>query len=122
MKRDPLASMTVDQLIERFAELGIGQYDADSYRNLPKFKRLFKAMEAVNQELKARGPEARSALRRLYHHPNIQVRIASAVRTADEFPEEVRPVLEAIRASSRYPQAADAGMCLDRLDGVPRIW
>jgi hypothetical protein len=73
-------------------------------------------MTAVDEELRARGREARLALLTLYDHPNMQVRVKAAIKTLGVAPEAARKVLEAIRASKWQPQAMDAGMILRGLD------
>jgi len=67
--------MTVDQLVARFAEIGIVQYQVLLGGATREFKRLFDQMNAVDKELRARGQQARLAQVRLYDHPNIQVRL-----------------------------------------------
>lgn len=121
---DPgLKALTVDQLVERFAEIGIAQYQAledhetwiEDNPNL-KFNRLFEQMNEVDNELRARGRDARLALQRLYSHPNIQVRLKAAVRTLGVAPAAARQVIQAIAGSNWFPQAGDAGMTLSALD------
>ncbi|MGH6838401.1 MAG: DUF2019 domain-containing protein [Methylocella sp.] len=73
-------------------------------------------MDAVDNELRARGLEARLALLRLYDHPNIEVRLKAATRTLAIAPIAARRVIEAIKASQQFPQAGDAGMTLRYLD------
>ncbi len=116
MKRVTLQELTIDELVDRFVELGIGQDQAELYDENSKYNMLFKQMTAVDQELRARGREARLALLRLYNHPNMQVREQAAIKTLGVAPEAARKVLEAIRASKWQPQALDAGMILRGLD------
>jgi hypothetical protein len=123
MKNANLKSMTVDQLVARFAEIGVAQYRAlddheDWIENNPnlKFNRLFNQMNEVDLELRSRGREARLALQRLYVHPNIQVRLKAAKRTLAVAPDVARQVIETIADSQWYPQAGEAGMTLFALD------
>jgi len=106
----------IDELVKRFAELGIAQDNAELYGEIPKYNRLFKEMEAVDQELRARGRVARLALLRLFNHSNMQVRVQAAIDSLGVAPESARKVLEAIRASKWQPQAMAAGMILRGLD------
>ncbi|MGH6823215.1 MAG: DUF2019 domain-containing protein [Methylocella sp.] len=108
--------MTVDQLVDRFAEIGIAQYPAVMGGATREFKRLFDQMNAVDTELRARGQDARLALLRLYDHPNVQVRLKAAKRTLGVAPEAARNVIQAIYDSKRYPQAGEAGMTISNLD------
>jgi hypothetical protein len=70
--------MTVDQLVDRFADIGVAQDQALLYDEIGKFNRLFDQMHAVDNELRARGLAARLALLRLFDHPNMQVRLEAA--------------------------------------------
>ncbi len=67
-------------------------------------------------ELKARPGDARHALVSLYQHPNLQVVLNAAKATLAVAPDAARRMIEAIAESKAYPQAGDAGMCLDNLD------
>ncbi len=73
MKRLKLEEMSVDELFERFAEVGIAQDKAELMGELGKFNRLYGQMDEVDKELRARGMKARLALVRLFDHPNMQV-------------------------------------------------
>jgi UTP-glucose-1-phosphate uridylyltransferase len=108
--------MSVDQLVERFAEIGVAQYQALLGGATREFKRLFDQMKAVDQELRARGQQARLALIRLYDHPNIQVRLQAARNTLGVAPVAARKVIEEVSESGWFPQAGDAGMTLSNLD------
>ncbi len=121
--KNQLSEMSVDQLVERFAAIGEAQYQAleeheDWIEDNPnlKFNRLFKQMNEVDNELRARGRDARLALQRLYSHPNIQVRLKAAVSTLGVAPEGARQVIQKIADTDWFPQAGDAGMTLFALD------
>jgi hypothetical protein len=108
--------MTVEQLVDRFVEIGISQDNALMMDDLVKFKKLFTQMEAVKAELKSRDGDQRRALLRLYSHPNMQVRLKAVKATLAVSPEEARRKLEAIANSHHFPQAGEAGMSLYNLD------
>lgn len=116
MKPKNLDEMTVDELIERFAEIGVAQYKALDDDDYAKFNRLYRQMDEVDRELRARGPEARLALLKLYTYPNMQVRLKAATRTLGVALGPARQVLQAIRDSKWPPQYLDAGMLLMSLD------
>lgn len=116
MKQAKLDEMTIDELAERFAEIGIAQDQAELMGEIGKFNRLFDQMHAVDIELRARGPAARLALLRLFDYPNMQVRLQAAKRTLGVAPEAARKVIQAIYDSKWYPQAGEAGMSLWNLD------
>jgi hypothetical protein len=116
MRRIDLTSLTIQQLVDRFADLGIVQDQALLEGNIARYTRLYKQMEAVDTELRARGLEARRALMALYKHPNVQVRLATAKRTLGVAPDEARAELEALSKLIWLPQGPDAGMCLWNLE------
>jgi len=115
MKRK-LQDLTVDQLVDSFADIGVAQDQALLYDEHKKYTRLFSDMNEVDQELRSRGVKARLALLKLYNHPNMQVRVKAAVRTLAVAPEEARRALREISDSQSYPQAADASMILRDFD------
>ena len=116
MKRDDLRAMTVDQLVELFAEITREQYRAIAKDDNAKYNRLFSRMDAVEQELKGRDGDQRQALLRLYTDLNAQVRLAAAKATLAVAPEDARRLLRAIADSHDNPQAGDAGMSLVNLE------
>ena len=81
MKLAKLEQMTTDQLVTRFAEIGIAQDQAELMGEIGKFNSLYRQMDATEKELRRRGQAARLALLRLYEHPNMQVRLNAAKRT-----------------------------------------
>ncbi len=116
MKQAKLDQMTIDQLVTRFAEIGVAQDEAELVGEIGKFNSLYRQMDATEKELRRRGPEARLALLNLYDHPNMQVRLNAAKRTLGIAPDAARHALQAIFDSKFQPQAMDAGMCLWNLD------
>lgn len=116
MRRLRLEDMTVDQLVERFAKIGIAQDQALLYDEISKFTKLYWQMKDVDTELRARGGDARRTLLRLYDHPNMQVRLQAAKKTLSVAPQAAREVIESISESSWFPQAGEAGMTLQNLD------
>jgi len=116
MKRAQLKKMTVDELVERFAEVGVAQGDAIDNNENAKFNRLYEQMEQVDHELRARGREARLALMRLYDYPNMQVKLAAATYTLGVDPVSARQMIQAIADSKWAPQALEAGMRIINLD------
>jgi hypothetical protein len=109
-------SITVDQLVDCFAEIGVAQDTAELMGETNKFNKLYGQMKDVDTELRARGEDARRALLRLYGHPNMQVRLQAAKKTLAVAPETARHVIEEIKKSQWFPQALEAGMTLRNLD------
>ncbi|MDR3516341.1 MAG: DUF2019 domain-containing protein [Azospirillaceae bacterium] len=116
MKKKDLKNVTMDRLVEMFEEIGIAQYEALWDYNTTKFNWLYARMDAIAQELRRRGLEARRALMRLYDHPNVQVRLKAAQRSYGAAPVEARDCLEGIAETEMYPQAADARLSIGNLD------
>jgi cytochrome c oxidase assembly protein Cox11 len=121
MKRANLPAMSVAELVDRFAAIGIEQDKAIFEDDNAKFTRLYWQMDAVRNELKSRPGDQRSALLPLYAHPNFQVCLTAALSTMEFAPEAARQVFQKIADSRRYPQAADALAALWRLDGRPLV-
>jgi enoyl reductase-like protein len=112
-----LEKMTVEQLLERFIELCVEQYDASELGQAGRYNRSFRKMRSVENELKIRPGDARSALMPLYDHPNPQVQLMAAEATLAIAPEAARDALRAIKLRRWNPyQAMNAGMCLRTLD------
>ena len=116
MRPATLEELTTEQLVERFVEITLAQDEALLDDEISKFRRLFEQMRAVLEELKSRPGDQRTALVRLYEHPNVQVRLKAAKNTLAVAPDAARKVLESIKASQWYPQAGEAGMCLRNLE------
>jgi hypothetical protein len=116
MKHARLEEMTVDQLVDRFAEIGVAQDQAELLGEIGKFTRLFDKMHLVDIELRARGLTARLALLRLFEHQNMQVRLQAAKWSLGIAPEAARHVIEEIKKAQWFPQALEAGMTLRNLD------
>lgn len=116
MSRVNLTTMTVQELVQRFTDIGLAQDEALLDDDLGRFNLLFKQMRAVVEELKARPNDQRQALIVLYDHPNLQVRLKAAIATLAVGPAPARAVLQAIRESKIQPQALDAGMSIINLD------
>jgi hypothetical protein len=113
-KRD-LKALTTDQLVDRFAEIGIAQNNALWDQKYAVFNRLYDQMDEVDQELRSRGRAARAALSRLFTHPDVQVRLQAAKWSLGVVPEAYQ-VIKEISQSNLYPQAGEAGMTLRALD------
>ena len=116
MKQTRLENLTVDQLVGRFTAITLDQDKALRTSNHARFNRLFKEMEAVKRELKARDGDQRRALLRLYDHPNPQVRLKAVKATLAVAPSPRYEMLKVIAESREYPQAGEAGMSLYNLE------
>lgn len=116
MKKISLSDVETEQLVERFAEIGVQQDEAILKGETARFNRLYDQMDEIDHELRSRPGDHRRALIGLYGHPNIQVRLKAAIRTLAVAREEAGAVLKVIADTRRYPQAADARGLLRSLD------
>jgi hypothetical protein len=116
MTRVKLSERTSEQLLERFAAIGLQQDEALLWGKIGNFNALFRELVAIEDELKSRPGDQRRMLTALYRHDNAQVRLNAAKATLAVSPDAARLQLETIANSRRYPQAGDAGMSLDALD------
>jgi hypothetical protein len=114
--KNTLNRMSVGELVDYFAEICVGRDDAELDGDIARLNRLFRVMTAVENELRSRSNDQRSALLRLYTHSNMQVRLDAAKATLAVAPEAARELLVSIEKSGEQPQAMDAGMCLWTLD------
>lgn len=116
MTQDKLPQMTVEQLAQRFLDITVQQHRAEIGDDNAAYNRLYRQMEAVEKELKARTGDQRRALLPLYSHPKAQVRLMAAVATLAIAPAAARQVLQLISDRNEYPQAADARGIMRALD------
>ena len=116
MTRAGLRDMSITELVNRFATAALGQYEAELRSDIAKQNKFVEQAMAIASELKSRPRDQRSALRKLYDHPNVQVRLNAARMTLAIAPTSARELVQAIADSKQYPQAGDAGMCLWALD------
>ncbi len=116
MNPDRLRQMSISQLHDRFIEIALAQDEAHLMDEYGKHRRLFRDMEAVEDELRSREGDQRRTLLPLFNHPNEQVRLKAAKATLAIAPVAARAVLETIAGTAIGPQALEAGMSLSNLD------
>jgi hypothetical protein len=116
MKRSSLSDLSIESLVEQYAEIDVAQYKALDADDTPKYKRLFRKLMDIEGELKSRPGDQRTAVMALYGYPNMQVRLNAAKATLAVAPEAARQVVEIIAASTWAPQCYDARMCLWKID------
>ncbi|MBI1203995.1 MAG: DUF2019 domain-containing protein [Rhodopseudomonas sp.] len=108
MKVTDLASMTVMELVDRFVELCLAQFQAELFDDISKENKLIRQSIAVADELKTREGDQRRALVPLFGHSNPQVRLMAAQFTLAVAPAESRQTLQEIWDRKEFPQAASA--------------
>lgn len=116
MNHRPLARMTEEQLVDRFADIALAQDEALLDDENAKYNRLYDKMEDVRQELKLRPGDQRRAILPLLQHENAQVRLKAALTTLAIAPEAARHALQIISDRHEYPQAIDARGMLRALE------
>jgi hypothetical protein len=116
MKRIVTSEMSVNDLVDLFAQIVVAQDEALLAGQHTRFNRLFDRMMDVANELKSRAGDQRSHLLRLFSYPNMQVRLQAAKLTLAVAPVEARAQLKAIADTDWFPQAGDAGMSLSNLE------
>ena len=123
MTKSPTVSrLSIEELLDRFALIGIKQREALNDSQIRTFNKLFREMAAIGKELRARGTDARLALLKLMTHPDIQVRLQAARFGYGADPKTARACIEEIANSNRFPQAGDAGMTITFLDdGISQL-
>lgn len=114
MTRLDVASLSIEGLLERYAQLSIRQGAA---ADTSLVNRLGDQIYEISKELKRRPNDRGRALMQLFDHPNVQVRLNAARSLMSVFPEEARQQIQAIANSGLYPQSIDAGLYLSSLDG-----
>lgn len=106
----------LNDLLERFVQIGLEQDRALLYEDYATFNRLFDEAHGIMRELRSRAGDQRRSLMSFYDHPNAQVRLSAAVATLELEPSAARRVLEIIDDRHEFPQAADARGLLKALD------
>jgi hypothetical protein len=111
-----LKTMSVHQLVEQFRDFALAQDDALLGGEQRRVNALFWKLADIADELKSREGDQRTALMRLYDHPNAQVRVKAIKNTLAVAPKKARRALEILAASKEYPAAGEAGMSVWALD------
>jgi len=121
MKQADLTSLTVAELVERFAAIGVAQNRALLWDEYAEFNYLYLQMDEIKKELKDRPGDQRRALATLFTHADPQVRLKAGLAALDVTPDGARRVLQKLVDTRCYPQAADALAAIWRLDGRPLV-
>lgn len=113
------SATSVDDLLKRFEEVCIEQYDTYITDDLEKYNKDFEILVSIKDELKARGSEARRSLLRLLTNENPQVRLQAAKFVYPVARDEAKKCLQDIEAAKLPDQSLSAGMALYRLEEAP---
>jgi hypothetical protein len=117
MTKDDFNEMTIKQLIDRFIEICLAEYEAIEAEQFTRHNRLFAKMTSIENELKSRPGDARTALIPLLQHPHIHVQLMAAEATPAVALEASRQTLQTIKQMRWHPhQAMEAGSFIRGID------
>jgi hypothetical protein len=108
MTRKALSALSIDELVAAFIDVALAMEKADKEWRTARYNKLFGDKLAIQNELKARPGDQRTALLALYAYPNMEVRYQAAQATSS--------VAQAAARQSDWPQAGPAGMALRAWD------
>jgi Fic family protein len=114
-----LIGLDLESLLERFEEISLVADEVlkdTSNDGIRKYSACYDALDAVGEELKARGPAARRLLMRFYDHFNHQVRLKAAIYSYGVAPQAARRCLEELSKIQMPDVSLDAGMTLRAID------
>ena len=115
-RNETLRALSNEEIVQRFEQLCIEQYDAMDREERGRVNRLVWRIHALEMELKSRPGDQRRLLRRFFGQSNMQVRLSAAhANLAIDYPAARREIQE-IADSKWGPQCGDAGMTLINLD------
>lgn len=116
LSNSELEALSADELVQRFADIGRGQDEAELDDEISWFNGLYQMHEAVENELRRRPGDGRRALMALFHHRSGRARLNAAIALLAVEPVAARRMLEQIRDWRIPPCAADASGMLRSLD------
>jgi hypothetical protein len=116
MRAEELNSLAVPDLVKRFKDLALVQYQAELLGDTSKYNRLYAKIVAIKDELKRRQGDQRAALVSLFEHPNPQVRLMAAQWALAVRPEAAQRALRQLSEQNEYPQAAHARQSLSAIE------
>lgn len=115
-QRKNFSSLSNAEIVDLFERLCIEQYDAMEGDEQARVNRLVWRIHDLETELKSRPGDQRYELKKLFGHPNMQVRLSAAQANLSVDYASARREIQEIKDSKWYPQAMDAGMTLYFLD------
>ena len=119
MNETPYSSMSINELIKRFENTCLEQYDTYITDDRDVYNKNYEIQVAITNELKSRGPAARRSLLVLLQHENPQVRLRAAKRVYPVARVEAKKCLQDLAVARLPDQSLAAGMTLLRLENVP---
>lgn len=118
MSKSRLSQMSIDELLQRHADLSTEQGRAlEGFSSMAKVNRFGQQIFDINAELESRPGDQRLALTKLFSSLDPWVRLNAARIVMNIAAAEARPVIQQIADSKNYPVAGHPGMCLSFFDG-----
>lgn len=111
-----LENHSTSELVDEFLKTCLALYEASERDEIRKYNRLMGRVSNIERALRGMSGDQRYVLLPLYTHPNIFVRLMSAMVTSDLAPLEAKGVFEGVEASRIYPYSADAAFALRSLE------
>lgn len=116
MSRVDLEAATIEDLVAVFTAIAVKQNAALEGSRSAEYSRLYRQMEKIEAQLKAREGDQRRALLPLYRHSSPTVRFKAAMATFAFAPREAREVLQMIKDRKEFPIAMNASQMLSAID------
>src|SRR5678815_3106001 len=107
-RRNKLESATAEELVEYFVETAMVQDKAMRQGDTPKYNRLYREMDAVEQELRTAHWRSKTCTHSTVCASERAGQAASSIATLALAPNAARQVLQIISDREEYPQAVDA--------------
>lgn len=112
MTDNDLKMLSNSDLVERFRVYALDEVVALLDSDIPTITTLYWKKDAIDNELRGRGPEARRALLTLLDDESPRVRLEAARRSLAVDHERALRTIKDVAASQQMPEAGDAGMAL----------
>jgi hypothetical protein len=109
------------KLVAYFSELALARFNAERRGDIESYNQYFDILSAVEEELKARSGDQRTALVPLLGHANPQVRLDAAEATLKVAHASARQALQGLWNERIFPQAAYAMGTLHALQRGERV-
>ena len=116
MTQRELASLSTDQLLGMYEDISLKEFDAIELGDMPLVQKLIEKQVSLDQEIRARGVEARRKMVQWLSHHNPQARINTAKALLAIAPQEARSALELLASRGPSIQRLDARMCIRQLE------
>ena len=115
MTQTRLAEASSQELTELYLNYAVKQDHALLHDEITNYNKIYRKIDAIEQELRSRSGDQRSVLMPFLSHRNAQVRYNAAGALLKIAPAQARQVLQSIIADKEFPQAGYAASLLGNL-------